>query len=205
MTCHAPRSVEYQVVALRRGGGPEVAEVAGGAGRLPVVVARRRQDRPVQDPAPGRRVAARELGRRAVVVGVVAGGEDRARLVEEQVGGRLAPSVRTSAMSPAPVRTTSAAGRTGSGPIGPPTARPWTAATSEPPPDASPTGSPTADGATAPVDGRRPRSTGPAEQRPRRRPAGRASRRRRRRAAPAWRAARGSVSFRQRTGEATRG
>ena len=75
ITCHAPRSYEYQLVAVRRRPLPEIAEVPGEVLRLPVVVPGGGLG-PVQVAAPGRVVAVAELVGAAVRVGVVAGGED---------------------------------------------------------------------------------------------------------------------------------
>ncbi len=70
-----PEVVRVPARAVRRGGGREVAEVAGEILRLPVVVAGGRS-RPILEHAPGRVVAVPELVGGAVLVGVVAGGED---------------------------------------------------------------------------------------------------------------------------------
>ena len=79
-----------QVVAVIALGGvagcrTEVAEIAGGAGSVVIVVARCRPGARFV-PAPRRAVAVRVVGARAIGVGVVAQGEDGARDRVEQIG-----------------------------------------------------------------------------------------------------------------------
>src|SRR5439155_1008491 len=83
-----PSAEVVAVVALRRiaGGGAEVAEVPRGAGRLVIALARSGL-RAGLVPAPARVVALLVLGKRAAVIGVVAGREDGPWDPVEQVGG----------------------------------------------------------------------------------------------------------------------
>ena len=76
------------VIALRGVAGrrAEVAEIAGGAGRVVIVVARCRPGARFV-PTPGRAVAVRVVGARAIGVGVVAQGENGARDGVQQVRG----------------------------------------------------------------------------------------------------------------------
>src|SRR5439155_8861960 len=80
------RVVAVPALPLRPGGGPEVVEVGGGAGREVLVVADRRAG-PALETAPGRPVAAGELPGRPRLVGVVAEGEHRAAGGGDQGGG----------------------------------------------------------------------------------------------------------------------
>ena len=66
----------------------EVVAIALGVRGVPVVVARRRSG-PVLEPTPARPIALREVVDRAVVVGVVASGEDRARDAFDELRCRL--------------------------------------------------------------------------------------------------------------------
>src|SRR5205085_4038086 len=73
------------------GGGAEVAEVARGPGGEVVVVARGRLGAGPRRPPRGV-VAPGELGRRALLVGVVADRDDRPRLAGEERRRRLVPA-----------------------------------------------------------------------------------------------------------------
>jgi hypothetical protein len=89
-----PAALIVAVVALGRvpGGGTEIVEVAGSPRRVVLVVARRRLGAGLV-PTPGGVVAVGELGGRAIIVGVVAEGEDRSPDSVEQVsGGLIAPA-----------------------------------------------------------------------------------------------------------------